>query len=191
MDARRVNISGATSSTYTVVEADEGHLLRVVETATDSDGGPATTSTSAPTSAVTDIPLAFTTAASITGTAQEGQMLTAVNGTLNDSDAAVTGYQWTRDGVNIGGATSSTYTVVEADEGHLLQVVETATDSDGGPATTSTSAPTSAVTATSSAGSASRVIRSTAPFWPFAGATRTGSVRRRIVSQRLAGNAND
>src|SRR5207248_2766277 len=82
--------------------------------------------------------------ASISGTAQEGQVLTAVNGTLNDSDA-VTGYQWTRDGVNISGATSQTYTVVEADEGHLLRVVETATDSDGGPSTTSTSAPTGAV----------------------------------------------
>src|SRR6202043_19885 len=113
-----------------------------VETATDSDGGPSTTSTSAPTAAVSDITLAFTTAASISGTAQEGQTLTAVNGTLNDSDAVVTGYQWTRDGVNISGATSATYTVVEADETHVLRVVETATDSDGGPTTTSTSAPT-------------------------------------------------
>src|SRR5204862_325839 len=121
-----VNISGATSSTYTVVEADEGHLLRVVETATEADGGPSTTSTSAPTGAVSDITLAFTTAASISGTAQEGQVLTAVNGTLNDSDAAVTGPYSTRFGSNISGATSSTYTVVEADEGHLLRVVETA-----------------------------------------------------------------
>src|SRR6202043_2960214 len=116
-----------------------------VETATDSDGGPSTTSTSAPTAAVSDITLAFTTAASISGTAKEGQVLTAVNGTLNDSDAAVTGYQWTRDGVNISGATASTYTVTEADETHVLRVVETATDSDGGPSTTSTSAPTAAV----------------------------------------------
>ena len=35
---------------------------------------------------------------SITGTAQEGQVLTAVNSTLNDSAAAVTGYQWTLNG---------------------------------------------------------------------------------------------
>ena len=141
-----VNITGATASTYTVTEADETHVLRVVETATDSDGGPSTTSTSVATAAVTDITLAFTTAASITGTAQEGQVLTAVNGTLNDSDASVTGYQWTRDGVNITGATASTYTVTEADETHVLRVVETATDSDGGPSTTSTSAVTAAVT---------------------------------------------
>src|SRR5204862_224453 len=98
-----VNISGATSQTYTVVEADEGHLLRVLETATDSDGGPSTTSTSASTAAVSDIALAFTTAASISGTAQEGQVLTAVNGTLNVRAPGVSGYQWTRDGVNISG----------------------------------------------------------------------------------------
>ena len=60
-------------------------FLRVVETATDSDGGPATTSTSAATLAVSDITLAFTSAASITGTAKEGSLLTAVNGSLNDS----------------------------------------------------------------------------------------------------------
>ncbi len=140
------NISGATSSTYLVKEADEGAVIRVVETATDSDGGPTATSTSAATGTVSDITLAFTTAASITGTAQEGQTLTAVNGTLNDSDAAVTGYQWTKNGTNISGATSSTYLVKEADEGAVIRVVETATDSDGGPTTTSTSAATSAVT---------------------------------------------
>jgi hypothetical protein len=129
-----------------VAEGDEGALLRVIETATDGDGGPNTTSTSTPTAAVTDITLVFTTPASITGTAQQGHVLTAVNGTLNDSDAAVIGYQWTRNGVNIAGATGSTYTVAEGDEGALLRVIETATDGDGGPSTTSTSAATALVT---------------------------------------------
>src|ERR671923_42656 len=138
-------ITGATGATYVAAESDEGATLRVVETATDSDGGPPTTSTSAATSAVSDITLAFTTAAAITGTAQEGQTLSAVAGTLNDSDAAVTGYQWTRDGTAISGATSATYVAAESDEGATLRVVETATDSDGGPPTTSTSAATSAV----------------------------------------------
>lgn len=32
----------------------------------------------------------------------------------------VGGYQWTRDGVDISGATSSTYTLVYADTGHLI-----------------------------------------------------------------------
>ena len=100
---------------------------------------------------MTDITLAFT-AASISGTAQEGTVLTAVDGTLNDSDAAVTGYQWqiSADGLtgwtDIATATSSTYTLIEADEGKFLRVIETAHDSDGGPNTTSTSAATLAVT---------------------------------------------
>jgi hypothetical protein len=141
-----VNLSGATASTYTVIEADEGHVLRVVETATDADGGPATTSTSAPTSAVSDITLSFTSAAAISGSAQEGHVLTAVAGTLNDPDASITSYQWTRDGVIVStSAFPSTYTVTEADEGHVLALVETAIDADGGPTTTSTSAPTATV----------------------------------------------
>jgi hypothetical protein len=139
------NIVGATNSTYTPIATDETKFLHVVETATDSDGGPSTTSISAATLAVTDITLAFASAASISGTAQEGHVLTAVNGTLNDGDAAVTGYQWTRDGAAISGATAATYTVTEADESHVLRVVETATDKDGGPTTASTSNPTAAV----------------------------------------------
>jgi hypothetical protein len=124
----------------------------VVEMATDTAGGPAATSTSAATSAVTDIMLAFTSQASVTGTAQGGLMLTAVNGALNDSDAAVTGYQWqaSSDGgttwANISGATSPAYTVQLTDASHLLRVIETATDGDGGPSVTSTSVATSAVT---------------------------------------------
>src|SRR5205085_1204575 len=129
-----------------------GRFLRVVETATDSDGGPSTTSTSAAIGPVADITLTFTTAASITGTAQEGSVLAAVNGTLNDSDASVTSYQW-QSAATSGGTysnittngTSSTYTPVETDEGRFLRVVETATDADGGPTVVSTSVPTAAV----------------------------------------------
>ena len=123
-------------------------LLRVVETATDSDGGPSTTSTSAPTAAVTDITLAFTTAASISGTAQEGQVLTAVNGTLNDSDAAVTGYQW--NSRRRAGATSRGDRLdLHGGRGRRDAVAAGRRDGDrrdGGPSTTSTSTPTAAVT---------------------------------------------
>ena len=148
---RRTDIATATSSTYTPIESDEGKFLRVVETAHDSDGGPNTTSTSAATLAVADITLAFTSAASISGTAKEGTAADRGDGTLNDSDAAVTGYQWqiSADGstgwTDIATATSSTYTPIETDEGQFLRVVETAHDSDGGPNTTSTSAATLAV----------------------------------------------
>ena len=110
------NIAGATASRYTPVEADETHLLRVVETATDSATSASGTSNSAATAAVTDIALAFNSAASISGSAAVGSVLTAVKGGLNDSDAAVTGYQWQSSSnagsswSNISGATSSKYT---------------------------------------------------------------------------------
>src|SRR5262249_56530396 len=85
------NISGATSQTYVVTGANETHQLRVVETATDSDGGPTVTSTSAATSAVDDITLPLTSAASINNTSpNDVDTLTAVSVTLNDGDAAVT-----------------------------------------------------------------------------------------------------
>jgi hypothetical protein len=75
------DIPGATNQTYTVIEADEGNTLRVVETATD--GVTSVMSTSDPTAAVTDITLAFTSGASINNTApREGDTLTAVNGSV-------------------------------------------------------------------------------------------------------------
>jgi hypothetical protein len=142
------DIPDATSLTYTVIEADEGNALRVVETA--PDGGTSATSTSAPTAAVTDITLAFTSDASIDNTAPRvGETLSAVNGSLNDTDASVTSYQWQRSingtWTDIPGATSPTYTVVRDDGANQLRVIETATDTDGGPLVTSTSDPTAAV----------------------------------------------
>jgi uncharacterized protein YcsI (UPF0317 family) len=137
------NISGATASTYTAVEADEGNQLRVIATSTDSDGSGAS-ATSAATAAVVDIAPALSV--TVSGTAQEGQTLTA-NATANDADAVVA-YQWQSltgsTWSNISGATGSAYTAAEADEGHQLRVVATSTDSDGS-GTTATSAATAAV----------------------------------------------
>jgi hypothetical protein len=50
----------------------------------------------------------------ISGTAQVGQILTASGGTGS--------YQWDREGAPIAGATSSTYTLVNADQGALITV---------------------------------------------------------------------
>jgi uncharacterized protein YcsI (UPF0317 family) len=137
------NISGATSSTFLVGEANEGHQLRVVATSSDSDGG-GTTATSAATATVTDI--APTLTVSVSGTAQEGKSLTA-SAVANDSDAVIT-YQWQSlsgsTWSNISGATSSTYTAAEADEGHQVRVVATSSDSDGS-GTSATSSATTAV----------------------------------------------
>ncbi len=145
------NIAGATAATYTPAAADQGHVLRVVETATDADGGPSTTSDSPATAAVTNNTLVFTTPAAITGTAQEGAVLSAVNGTTNDPSAVISGYQWQSSGdggttwSNVAGATAATYTPLEADETHLLRVVETATDSASAQSGSSASAASAAV----------------------------------------------
>src|SRR5262249_34855734 len=124
------NIAGATSSTYTAQEADEGSQLRVIATSSDPDGG-GTTAVSAATSAVIDI--APPPSVTISGTAQKGQTLTAT-AVANDADAVVS-YQWQSlsgsTWSNISGATGSAYAVTEADDGHQLRVVATSADSDG------------------------------------------------------------
>lgn len=68
----------------------------------------------------------------ISGTALVGNTLTSTTGTWS-SDTGVTGYlyQWTRDGVNISGATNSTYTLVSADLNTSIICKVAATDTDG------------------------------------------------------------
>src|SRR5262249_5350183 len=157
---------GTDSSTYVVQEADEGFKIRVVASTSDRDNSSTASATSNATSPVTDITLAFTSAASISGTAQEGQTLTAVNGTLNDADAAVTSYQWQElisgTWTNTVGATSQTYLVTEANEGQQIRVKETA-DGDGGPSVTSTSAATNPVTDITLAFTSTASIDNTSP----------------------------
>ena len=110
--------------------------------------------------------ITFTTPASVSGNAQEGQLLTAV-GEVDDLMATIT-YQWQENisgtWTDIPGATSQTYTVLEADEGNTLRVVETATDvSEVPPSETSTSAPTAAVTDITLAFTSDASIDNTAP----------------------------
>jgi lysophospholipase L1-like esterase len=57
----------------------------------------------------------------ISGTAQVGQTLTTSNGTWTNSPTSFA-YQWQREGSNIGGATSSTYTLALADLASLVTV---------------------------------------------------------------------
>lgn len=68
----------------------------------------------------------------ISGTALVGNTLTSTTGTWT-SDTGVTGYlyQWTRNGVNISGATNSTYTLVSADLNTSIICKVAATDTDG------------------------------------------------------------
>lgn len=66
--------------------------------------------------------------ASISGTAQDGQTLTASHGTLSGHSFPLVTYQWKRNGSAISGATGSTYQCVTADIGATITVTATATN---------------------------------------------------------------
>ncbi len=83
----------------------------------------------------------------ISGTAQVGETLTAETSGIEDADGlgnAVFSYQWLADGVDIAGATGSSYTPVETDIGKALTVTVTFPDDESNPESL-TSAATAAV----------------------------------------------
>ena len=135
-----------TGATYLVSEGNEGSTIEVMATVVN-DNGATVTATSAATSAVLDAAPTVTTP-TITGTAQEGQTLTA-SAAAGQADNTV-GYQWMENNgaggayQNIAGATGSTYVEQEADEGFNIDVVATATN-DNGLQVSATSAATAAV----------------------------------------------
>lgn len=75
-------------------------------------------------------PPANTVAPSVTGTAVVGQTLTTTNGTWTNSPTSYT-YQWYRGATLITGATSSSYTLVQADAGNTSNIKCTVTASNG------------------------------------------------------------
>ena len=127
---------GATGATYTPVDADEGERLTVRVSFTD-DAGNEESLTSAATDAVAAAPPTNTAAAgapTISGTAQVGEALTASTSGISDADGldnASFAYQWIRAGADIQGATGSSYTPVDADEGERLTVRVSFTDDAG------------------------------------------------------------
>ena len=145
------DIQGATDATYTLVATDEGKVVKVQVSFTD-DAGNDETLTSAATEAVTATPAAnnpATGAPTINGTVQVGETLTAETSGIADEDgldnAAFT-YQWLADNAAIAGATGSTYTLADTDEGKAIKVQVSLTD-DAGNEETLTSEATDAVAA--------------------------------------------
>lgn len=67
----------------------------------------------------------------ISGTVSIGQVLTSTTGTWTGVPTPTFAYQWQRGTTNIGGATSSTYTIQLSDASYTLRCVVTATNSAG------------------------------------------------------------
>lgn len=130
------NISGATSSSYSLRSSDVGKTIDIVVTATNAAGS--ASATSAQTATVQTAPMAppiNMALPAITGTAQVGSTLTASSGSWANSPASYA-YQWQDCATSISctsitGATSSSYTLQPSDVGKTMDVVVTATNAGG------------------------------------------------------------
>ena len=128
-----MDINGATGSTYTLIDSDEGKTVKVEVSFTDN-GGSDETLTSAATDVVAAAPQPngpATGAPAITGTARVGETLTADTSDISDPDGvenAVFAYQWIAGGAEIEGATESNYTLTESEQGMTVQVRVSFTD---------------------------------------------------------------
>ena len=99
---------------------------------------------------------------SISGTTTEGQVLTVDTASLADADGLGTlSYQWLRDGADISGATSKTYTLAQADVGAAISIRASYTD-DAGSAESVTSSATGSIINVNDAPSGSITISGTA-----------------------------
>jgi hypothetical protein len=168
------DITGASSKTYTPVAADSDHTLRVIVTASNTDGQ--STAGSKPTDLVSSRNDPVNTAKpSVTGTAQVGEELTASPGTWTGG-ARSFAYQWQRcdvggsSCVDVSGASGKTYGVRSADVGKVLRVTVTATNSSG---TTDASSGTTA-TVRASGGTVVTPRRNHAPTITFLSLRRIG-----------------
>lgn len=157
------NISGATGTTYILVEADEGANIRVSVTATNAGGAgaPAVSAATGPITPALAAPV-NTALPTITGTAQVGETLTSTTGTWTGNPTPTYARQWKADGANIAGATAPTYVPVVGDVGKAITVTVTAANSVGN------------ANATSAATAAVVDAPATSPFAPFTVTAGTG-----------------
>jgi subtilisin family serine protease len=137
----------ATTSSYTVQVADSGFALRLQIVVGNGFGS--TTAVSALTGVVggaaSTAPPADLTAPTISGTAQEGQRLSALTGSWSGSPTGYS-YEWRRcdpSGANCAAlaATSSSYSLQTADVGSTLRVAVTASNAAGASTAVSASSP--------------------------------------------------
>jgi len=131
-----VNIVGEINSTYVLVLADYNKAITCEVTATNAFGSASALSNSITGTAVAPV---NTVAPVISGTNVVGSILSSTTGTWTGAPTPTYTYQWKRGASNIGGATSSTYTLVQADATFAVTCVVTATNVAGSANATSNS----------------------------------------------------
>ena len=127
------DLVGATGSTYTPVVADIGKSIGLKVTGHKPGYTDVTKTSATSTSPIQPGQQTGTPTPTITGTPKVGVPLTAVPGTW-DGGVVLT-YQWTVDGTNVAGATTTTYTPVVADVGKVITVKVTGTKTGFDPVT--------------------------------------------------------
>jgi len=146
-----MDVAEATRQTYMPTASEVGATLRVRVTAANAAGSSA--ATSIPTGVVVAAPPTNTSLPAISGTARQGQVLTAANGNWAGSAPMTFAYQWRRcdrTGAgckDIAGATGKTYLLTKGDIGATLNLRITAANSTSSSA--ANSAPTGVVAASS------------------------------------------
>ena len=146
-------IDGATSSSYTLTDDDEGKTIKVLVGFRTTEGRDRLTSDATETvgpavqQQIANSPA--TGAPAVTGTVQVGEKLTADVSGIADADGLTSvsyNYQWIAGGSDIDGATGSSYLLTPGEQGQTIQVRVTFTD-DRNNAETLTSVTTVEVTA--------------------------------------------
>jgi hypothetical protein len=125
-----LDIIGETGSTYTLDDIDVGQSIRVVASYTDGQGFNESVASTAvgPIANINDLPGGLVT---ISGSWSVGSLLTASNTLTDDDGLGMISYQWKRTGLDIIGATSSTYTLTALDLAQLITVEARYTDGQG------------------------------------------------------------
>lgn len=132
-----VTISGATLSSYKLVDADAGSTIRFRVTASNSEGSKTAESNETGTVGTANGEPVSTKPPVIAGFAEQGVNLSTSTGTWAGDTPITYSYQWNRCDTAgnackaISGAKQASYKVVSADAGHTLRVKVTATNSKG------------------------------------------------------------
>ncbi|WP_371158207.1 beta strand repeat-containing protein [Jannaschia sp. 2305UL9-9] len=125
-------IAGATGDTYVLTQDDVGAIISARISFTDGYGSDEAR-TSAGTTAVANVNDPVSGSVTVSGTLAQNGVLTADTSGISDADgiSGPIAVQWTRDGVDIAGATGNTLTLTQADVGGQIAARASYTDDFG------------------------------------------------------------